>query len=630
MLGCTVPSGMSCCRYSTSENAPKQRLLRENKVSEAKSVAAARAEKLAADLAARTGQVMLDLFPRHYMEMTWANHRARPCRLGDSPFSAVAINRNFVAHNHLDKNDLPGGLSAVLTVTALPGPCQQFHCLPGITLPGCRDEGVALLMPTGSLLFEAARHYHHLTTRLPSAQPARRLSLVFFQHKGLSLPFHGAEIREAGQHALVNHIKKMEVDARSLDLDALTHKLNSLWEMMDTMIGWGAGIKHWGDLSRRENVVGKTATKETCSAPGSKARSKEKEYCMVTKGDAAAAASVVHPAVADYGNTYVKPPRMSGRAAEVGPSSPKRRKEASPGPATMTTTSPNPEGELFPCDVCKTFFDTDAALEEHEGNVHGGGDEEGKWDSDGKDDKKKERRIKTSKKNKLGRSGGEPIPRASTSSPPSVATVVEEPDFPTVATPPTPQATPGPTVPGEKAKQVEEAIETGGGMEVGKKDAKAREKATQSSGLEGSIAPPPPVAPLVLDLEETSAEQVTEENTTPEDVDFPEVETGGDGHPIRPLDVEVGGAGDEKGEEQKEELGKQLATPEDVHAHFSSMLARAGESTLEQILERAETPMAALFRRRKFSSSEILADLSCLASHSHDADVLSLMTVSAI
>ena len=151
-------------------------------------------EFLAARMAERVGEELEDRFPEHAQEMRTADHRAQACRLGRSPFSAATVNVDFCAHRHRDTNNKETGLSALLTV--LP-PGEQpgcYHQLPTVSPEGHQSAGVSIALPNGSLMFEAARAFSHQTT--PVVSPSSRLSVVFYQHRLLDRPLHGAALGE--------------------------------------------------------------------------------------------------------------------------------------------------------------------------------------------------------------------------------------------------------------------------------------------------------------------------------------------------------------------------------------------------------------------------------------------------
>ena len=144
------------------------------------------------DLADHLSPLLAKFAPQAFNNMTSVNDS--DCRIGyeseKKPFSGVTIVTDFCAHPHKDRNDLPSGVTVVVSLNKKVDKGSekqvQYHVLP-------HYGGLGLDLGHGSVLIEAAKHEVHSTTALP--HPNRfspsRLGLVFYQHKNLNLPNHG-------------------------------------------------------------------------------------------------------------------------------------------------------------------------------------------------------------------------------------------------------------------------------------------------------------------------------------------------------------------------------------------------------------------------------------------------------
>ncbi len=190
-VGCILLGNKTGCRFQRSGAGVSQRVFTDSPspqlVSSGKEI-----EILAARIAERVGEELEDRFPEHAQEMRTADHRAQACRLGRSPFSAATVNIDFCSHRHRDTNNKETGLSALLTVLPPGQKPSCYHQLPTVSPEGHQSAGVSIALPNGSLMFEAARSFPHQTT--PVVSPSSRLSLVFYQHRLLDRPLHGAAL----------------------------------------------------------------------------------------------------------------------------------------------------------------------------------------------------------------------------------------------------------------------------------------------------------------------------------------------------------------------------------------------------------------------------------------------------
>jgi hypothetical protein len=119
------------------------------------------------------------------------------CRLGsrNKLFSAMSLNSNFRIHSHVDKRDFPNGLTALLNVNKDDEVAGQLHVLVNYALTEGGTPGIAINLGSGTLLIECAAREWHGSTK-PIGQDLKvpsRVALVYFTHRNLNLPNHGAK-----------------------------------------------------------------------------------------------------------------------------------------------------------------------------------------------------------------------------------------------------------------------------------------------------------------------------------------------------------------------------------------------------------------------------------------------------
>ncbi len=238
VVGCTLAHTGDGCRYNRSKRKIIHRISRAKDLSVEQEGQAKAVERSLEQIASRIGSRMQKACPWHHQAMTVNNHRAAACRLGDSPFGGVAVNRNYIAHLHKDERDLMQGLSAVLTALPPGAKEEQFHTIPNIAVVGSctpEEEGVSLVLPSGSVFFEAARHYRHQTSRLNSPATSR-VAAIFFQHNLLDMPYHGRPLKERGQERLLQLTRQIERAAMALDLTGVLEITDLLKQQASDMV----------------------------------------------------------------------------------------------------------------------------------------------------------------------------------------------------------------------------------------------------------------------------------------------------------------------------------------------------------------------------------------------------------
>ncbi len=197
VIGCSLAPHSDRCKFSRTRFLPHKTFGNKNLAQENVELGV-KAERLAGKLADRVGCRILSSYPEHSAAMESRGRRSRECRLGTKHhhFSGVSICAGFVAHCHTDFKDVKDGLSAVITAIPDPRGEKQFHAFPTLSLQDSELEGLAVLLPHGSLALESSRHFLHQTSKFsgkPFGKSPPRVALVFFLHAGLDLPLHGAE-----------------------------------------------------------------------------------------------------------------------------------------------------------------------------------------------------------------------------------------------------------------------------------------------------------------------------------------------------------------------------------------------------------------------------------------------------
>ena len=99
-----------------------------------------------------------------------------------------------------------GGLTAAITLLK-PGRAQQgppqYHLFRDYSLrPNSPEGNLALSLPDGALLMEAAKLLWHATTPVQGASrlTPERIGVILVQHQHLRLPLHGQRSEFAGRH----------------------------------------------------------------------------------------------------------------------------------------------------------------------------------------------------------------------------------------------------------------------------------------------------------------------------------------------------------------------------------------------------------------------------------------------
>lgn len=119
------------------------------------------------------------------------------CRIGNGeerPYSSLTVCSDFSAHNHRDILNTKEGCTAIYSMVPMNRRPEQLHVLPHYTKYADEESGgLGLVLTNGSLLFEYSRVEVHATTsvRQPNRLFPKRMSLVFYQQRGLNFLNHG-------------------------------------------------------------------------------------------------------------------------------------------------------------------------------------------------------------------------------------------------------------------------------------------------------------------------------------------------------------------------------------------------------------------------------------------------------
>jgi hypothetical protein len=191
--GCTLRKvGASACKFNTPTLKGRNKF-HLKKLSENDSVV----EEIATKVCDVLSEKVLCLAPLAARLMLNEASEATLCRLGtaNKMFAAMSLNSNFRIHSHVDKNDFPNGITALLNVHKNNGEVGQKHVLVDYALNESRRPGISFDIGDGSLLLEAAsREWHASTLPVnPSLQNPSRIALVFFSHRDLNMADHGSE-----------------------------------------------------------------------------------------------------------------------------------------------------------------------------------------------------------------------------------------------------------------------------------------------------------------------------------------------------------------------------------------------------------------------------------------------------
>ena len=153
------------------------------------------------------------LCPEAFSAMTVADEYASSCRIGTEetcprPFGSATFVVSYCAHYHCDVRNMYNGCTCAITILK-PNPPgvrrdpPQYHLFRDYSLSRDGTRGnLALSLPDGALLIEAAKLLWHATTPVESGSrfDPERIGIILVQHKFLRLPLHGQRTEFAGRH----------------------------------------------------------------------------------------------------------------------------------------------------------------------------------------------------------------------------------------------------------------------------------------------------------------------------------------------------------------------------------------------------------------------------------------------
>ena len=161
-------------------------------------------EEIIVEMAKATLDTFEKAVPTAFHNMDAFTDVGNLCRIPTGPkqpFAGCTCVSDYTAHPHTDFLNLKSGCT-VLVSLGRPDGQPQYHVLPhyyakpsaNVEVKDC-SGGLGLALPNLSILFEPAKRELHATTHVqnPSRKNPNRLAIVFFQHRGLTEPYHQSE-----------------------------------------------------------------------------------------------------------------------------------------------------------------------------------------------------------------------------------------------------------------------------------------------------------------------------------------------------------------------------------------------------------------------------------------------------
>ena len=167
-------------------------------------------EQMIVKLAQNTIDSVEKAVPKAFHNMNIFSDVGNMCRIPTGPkrpYAGCTAVLDYCAHTHRDSNNMASGCTVLVSLVR-PNAQPQYHVLPNyyaeaadnVEVRDCRG-GLGMALPNRSILLEAAKRENHASTHLqnPSRSNPNRLGVVFFQHRGLTEPYHQSQKVEQEQ-----------------------------------------------------------------------------------------------------------------------------------------------------------------------------------------------------------------------------------------------------------------------------------------------------------------------------------------------------------------------------------------------------------------------------------------------
>ena len=197
-LGCSFQSRINACKFKKSTNPQKLKFRLEG----ASEVEQQELQETLENLSNLMAEKLKICAPQAHTNMVKNSEVAKQCRIGtlnQNPFSGVTCVMDFSAHSHVDFRNESGVATVGLTLKNANSKDKQYHVLTSYRPSQINSNvgGLALSMQSGSILIEVASVERHATTKLvqPNRVNPSRIGLIFYLHKHLEKPNHGANVQ---------------------------------------------------------------------------------------------------------------------------------------------------------------------------------------------------------------------------------------------------------------------------------------------------------------------------------------------------------------------------------------------------------------------------------------------------